>query len=682
MRLRSALTAAATLLASLSSTTALAASAPTPLAPVLQPSLTEHLAVTPATGAVRVLVQAGGLIDTATAAVKAAGLRLESTLPRVGIAVADGTPEAVLRLGSTRGVTRLDWADEPIQMKAGTSNVATRAVPVVDGAFDVDGDGVGDAFDGKGFAVAVVDSGVDGTHPMLQGSNGSRVRKNVKVLCDDVLPLLTGFSSTYDSCVVDATAVNDTDTSSAGGHGTHVAGIVAGARVTDSTGRKLRGAAPAAEVDAVSVGAGASVYGGAVGMYWVLEHHADPCGDRSCAPIVAVNNSWGPQSSSGFSPTDPSVVVGRALVAAGVTVVWAVGNSGGDGTSATTSPYSQDPTPGVIAVANYDDLGTGSRDNAVAPGSSRGLKSDPSTYPDISAPGTNITSSCRIYLPVCALGLELSDTNYTTLSGTSMAAPHIAGYVADLQEAAAKVLHRLLTPGEVEELMVDTAHHVGTTTWVTDTRNPGSTTQTSYDEGHGLVDLTAALARLTGLSLTDPGTSGCTADARFTDPSGDATGVEGVSTPAPDEPGVDVTSAWLTSSSSTHDVTFHWTVTDLPDSPGGGTEGAGEEFSFAFGFAGQTYQVQARRDEFVGQSFELQSRSGGTLATIPTGTFDPANNTITVTLPAGLIASASPGAPRITSGTVLSQLALTSYRYAFWATAADLAHGDCTYTVA
>ena len=57
-------------------------------------------------------------------------------------------------------------------------------------------------------------------------------------------------------------------------------------------------------------------------MYWVLEHHADPCGDRSCAPIVAVNNSWG-SSSTTFSATDPTALVGRALVTEGVTVVWA-----------------------------------------------------------------------------------------------------------------------------------------------------------------------------------------------------------------------------------------------------------------------------------------------------------------------------------------------------------------------
>jgi serine protease AprX len=646
--------------------------------PVLQRSLVQHLATVTPTTATRVLVQAGGDLTSAKRAVAATGLRLETTLDRVGIAVAVGTPLKVQALGLARGVTRVDWADEPITFATSTSHVATRAVPVQDGAYDVDGDGTGDAFDGKGFAVAVVDTGVDGTHPMLQGTNGSRVRKNVKTLCDDVLPLLTGDYTTYDSCVVDATTVNDTDTLSAGGHGTHVAGIAGGARVTDRSGRQLRGAAPGAEVVGVSIGAGANTYGGALGLYWVLEHHADPCGDGSCAPVVAVNNSWGPSPGSAFDPTSPDVVVARALVADGVTVVWAAGNGGGTGSTSTMSPNGLDPTPGVISVANYDDGGTGSRDNVIAPGSSRGLASDVSTYPDLAAPGTRITSSCRAYLLVCAVGQDFADQDYNTLTGTSQAAPHVAGYVAVLQQAAKETLHRLLTPAEVEILLLDTAHTFGTRAWVLDTRSSGSSTATSFDAGHGLVDVTAALARLTGRSLTYPGPAACASDARFTDPAGDATAVSSAGTPLPSEPSVDVTAAWLTSNAA-HDATFHWTVSDLPDSAGG-TQGTGEQFDFAFSYAGRDFGVRAKRDLFVGQSFQLLDAGGATIATL-SGSFDATTDTVTVTLPAGVVATASPGAPALTSGSVLSKLALEASRYAFLTSTTDTADGRCSFTV-
>ena len=53
----------------------------------------------------------------------------------------------------------------------------------------------------------------------------------------------------------------------------------------------------------------------------------------------------------------------RALVDEGITVVWAAGNDGGDGSSNEVNPPSQDPTLGVLSVANYDDAGAGSRDN-------------------------------------------------------------------------------------------------------------------------------------------------------------------------------------------------------------------------------------------------------------------------------------------------------------------------------
>ena len=204
-------------------------------------------------------------------------------------------------------MTRVDWADEELLGLTETSHVATRAIRSTTARSTSTATAPSTA-DGRGFSVAVVDSGTDGTHPMFADENGdSRVKKNIKIVCSDALPILAGgypdgFAAASD-CTVDATAVNDTDTPSLGGHGTHVTGIAAGSIVTDSSGRELRGAAPDSDIVAVSTGATLSVYGGSLGMYWVLENHADPCGDGSCAPIVAVNNSWGPAGGGTSRPT-------------------------------------------------------------------------------------------------------------------------------------------------------------------------------------------------------------------------------------------------------------------------------------------------------------------------------------------------------------------------------------------
>ena len=609
----------------------------------LMPSLKQHLATAGPATPVRVMVQAGGSIDAAEAAARTAGLAPESGLDRIGIAVAVGTPAQVNQLGTLAGVTRVDWADEAQTPFSETSHQATRAVPVHDGAVDLDADGALDGLDGSGFSVAVVDSGTDGTHPMFADENGeSRVKRNMKIVCSDAVPLLAGVVTedgyaTADSCAVDATPVNDTDTTSIGGHGTHVTGIAAGGIVTDATGRELRGGAPGADIVSVSAGATLSIYGGTLGLYWVLQHHADPCGDGSCAPIVAVNNSWGPSGGGDFSPTAPQVLVQRALVEQGVTVVWAAGNDGGDGSDSVTNPYSVDPTPGVISVANYDDAGTGSRDNALNASSSRGLAGSVATYPDVSAPGTDITSACRVYLPICATGLDTADPDYNTISGTSMAAPHVAGYVAVLQQAAYEQSGQMLSPAAIEDLILDTAHQYGSRAYETDTRNPDSSTGTSFDAGHGLVDVLAAVERLTGQTASAPAGESCPADGRFTDPEGDATGALGAESPAPDATGIDITEGWFTTDPASGDVTFHWTVSDLAETPGG-LEGTGEYFDANFSLGGGGYYLQATRTAEEGESFGLGKfeTTRTTLASGLPGSFDPTADEVSVTLPAQL----------------------------------------------
>ena len=87
-------------------------------------------------------------------------------------------------------------------------------------------------------SVGIIDSGVDPTHPFLQDADGgSAVVSNRKVLCD---PLEI-------ACAVpEVGPLVDTDTLAAGGHGTHVSGIVAGRPTTLADGGQVQGAAPGA----------------------------------------------------------------------------------------------------------------------------------------------------------------------------------------------------------------------------------------------------------------------------------------------------------------------------------------------------------------------------------------------------------------------------------------------------
>ena len=187
----------------------------------------------------------------------------------------------------------------------------------------------------------------------------------------------------------------------------------------------------------LSTGAALVILGADTALNWVLENHDAPCGAgvpaAECPPIKVTNNSYGPSGGGEFDPESATVKLQQALAAEGVVTVWANGNDGGDGSASLSNPPGMDPTAGVISVASYNDLGTGTRDGEVSEFSSRGQDGDFSTYPDISAPGDMIASSCRLYLPICSTGLDPQDNgDFNTISGTSMAAPHIAGIVAQL----------------------------------------------------------------------------------------------------------------------------------------------------------------------------------------------------------------------------------------------------------
>jgi serine protease AprX len=458
-----------------------------PLAPV-QDFLAGQLATLAGATPTTVLVH-GTDVAAARGAVAATGMRPMTEFERIGVVVASGTADQIEAARTAPGVTYLE-GNSPIEFSDQTSNVATRGEEAARTLTGADGS----ALDGSGVSVAVIDSGVDPTHPFLQDADGgSAVVASLKSLCLDE-------SSAGTDCVVPVPTAVDTDTLSAGGHGTHVNGIVAGRPTTLSDGSTLAGAAPGASLVSISTGAVLLIVGADSALNWVLENHEAPCGagvsPAVCPPIKVTNNSYGPTGGGAFDPNSATVKLQRALAAEGVVTVWAAGNDGGDGSASVTNPPGQDPTGGILSVASYYDQDTGTRDGAVSDFSSRGAAGDPSTWPDLSAPGEDITSSCRLYLLICSTGADprngpgpLDVGTFNTISGTSMAAPHIAGIVAQLFQADPSA-----TPAEVEAALTGTAHRFTDGAPYT---TVGDRTA-SFDKGAGLVDVVAAVARLTG----------------------------------------------------------------------------------------------------------------------------------------------------------------------------------------
>ena len=100
--------------------------------------------------------------------------------------------------------------------------------------------------------------------------------------------------------------------------------------------------------------------------------------------------------------------------------------------------------------------------------------------------------ACRLYLPICATGLDPQNGpgptdigTFNTISGTSMAAPHIAGVVAQLFQANPSA-----TPAQVEDALKTTAHKFSNGA----AYEAGALGTTSFDKGYGLVDVVASAA--------------------------------------------------------------------------------------------------------------------------------------------------------------------------------------------
>jgi serine protease AprX len=388
-----------------------------PMDAVLSATLASVASTTPVEAAV---VFRSAPISTDLGLLRAVGVDLVP-LQKLPMAIVQGTPAQLRSLALLAPVASL-WGNHELELALHES------VPQIS-ADQVWAPPLG--FTGRGVRVAVLDSGIDGTHPDL--SYGTKTVQNVKIL---------GYQK-YVAPTYAVEGLANTDTST--GHGTHVAGIVAGSGAASDG--YYRGVAPGAELVGVGSADGTDMLTALAGYDWILAHRAQ-------YGIRVLNNSWA-DGKIAYSESDPLNVASKAAADAGITVVFAAGNDG----QASGNVLNRYAWPSwVVAVGGTTKLGT------LGDYSSAG---DDVHHPTVLAPGSFIAStraSLGVVTDANSSPLDLTDPmaprmiapehtlHYTAAIGTSMAAPHVAGVVALLLEAVPS-----LTPAQVKAVLEATA---------------------------------------------------------------------------------------------------------------------------------------------------------------------------------------------------------------------------------
>ena len=334
-------------------------------------------------------------------------------------------------LAADRAVDHLS-GDSPVRTWMSVSNQSMAADQVRSGSAGLLGIGGIAGVSGQGIGVAVVDSGVS-PHAALS----KKVIASVSFVTGDPIA-----SDTY-------------------GHGTHVAGIIAGSGgpAASVTPLYTGGIAPGAQLINVRVlGANGTGLTSDViaGIDWAIAN-------RSKYNIRVINLSLGHPV---YEPaaTDPLCEAVADAVQAGIVVVVAAGNSGKspDGRMVLGGITSPGNSPLALTVGALNTWATAKRsDDSVTTYSSRGpTRFDLAVKPDVAAPGNKIVSlqANGSVLPSLYPTLHVTGTGnnaYMMLSGTSMAAPMVSGGVALLLQGTPG-----MTPAQVKLAVQNGATYV------------------------------------------------------------------------------------------------------------------------------------------------------------------------------------------------------------------------------
>ena len=392
-----------------------------PTMPVLAASNQAHLdrevlKAMQAGRSINVIVVARGDLNVLEADLRRSGLKRTVRVPIAhGVAV-QLTPAFIDHFRADANVARLIY-DAPVRLTDTPFNptALATAYPAVVDALPVWSNPLA-PLTGQGIGIAVIDSGV-ASHPDL----GNRV-----IVSQNFNPNVNGNDDAY-------------------GHGTAVAGIIAGDG-TASLGQYI-GVAPEANIINLRVNDGT---GGAPtsaimnAVLWAVNN-------KNSYNIRVINLSLqaSVQESYRTSPIDAAVEYAWLK---GIVVVVAAGNTGPN-----SALYAPANDPYVITVGATDDHGTvATIDDTLAGFSSYGVTQDGFTKPDFVAPGRRVittlapNSTFALSYPSFIVG-----TQYIRLSGTSVAAPVVSGVAALYVES-----NPTLRPGQLKGVLVATANRL------------------------------------------------------------------------------------------------------------------------------------------------------------------------------------------------------------------------------
>jgi len=340
-------------------------------------------------------------------------------------------------------------------------------------------------YTGSGIGVALIDSGVN-SHPDLMTTGLlplSRVVYNQS--------FVPGNSSAADPY----------------GHGTHIAGLIAGNGISSSGplySQTFKGIAPGAKIVNLRVLDG----NGSATDSTVIAAIDKAISLKSQYNIRVINLSMGHAVYESYKH-DPLCIAVEKAWKSGIVVVVAAGNNGRyqatDGYATVTSPGND---PYVLTVGSMKPMGTPQRtDDLIASYSSKGPTIiDHVAKPDVVAPGNLLvsteTSTTALYnsetnnlVPFSAYmygGSSSPSKTYFELSGTSMATGVVSGMVADLLQA-----HPTMSPDQVKARLMKTASKSFPTSSSVYDPASGITYTSQYDiftVGAGYLDMAAALA--------------------------------------------------------------------------------------------------------------------------------------------------------------------------------------------
>jgi subtilisin family serine protease len=382
---------------------------------------------------------------------------------------------------------------------------------------------------GKRIVWAVIDSGIDGLHRHFEALELAAEAKGEPPVAGLTSNLHRDFSylvqldgaSELKIVQPNQQGVRPTALVDENGHGTHVAGIIAGCQPDDANpvvavskeqedggfvrrqgvGR-LSGMAPDCELVSIKVmrqdQKGNWVTSSAAVIraltYLRNEVNVDPAVLRVHGVNMSLGCKWGPEDyASGQSPLCQAV---NQLVATGVAVVVSAGNQGARSTTGAESSDATAVLGSITEPAHAEDciaVGSTHRDAPYSFGvtwtSGKGPTLDGRMKPDVVAPGEWITSAATgkirfeagLGLPEAVTGgteRKPEQPRYAEQSGTSMAAPHVSGVIAAFLSARPEFIGK---PRQVKHILMDNATDLG---------------RERYAQGAGLVDLMRMLSNV------------------------------------------------------------------------------------------------------------------------------------------------------------------------------------------